>query len=78
MLLINNVMDKTIRYSNHAVKRIFERDINEKQIEQTIRFPDYTKTSFEGKKVAVKKFDEKTINVVYIEKETHIKIITIY
>lgn len=71
-------MDKSIRYSGHAIQRRFERDISEKQIEQTVRFPDYTKTSFEGRKVAVKKFNGKVVNVVYVEKETHINVITVY
>ncbi len=41
-------------------------------------FPDYTKTSFEGRKVAIKKFNGKTANVVYVETETHINVITVY
>ncbi|MDI6721119.1 MAG: hypothetical protein QMD85_01920 [Candidatus Aenigmarchaeota archaeon] len=58
-------MDKPIRYSMHAIQRRIERDVSENLVEQTVRIPDYTKTSFEGRKV-------------YIEKETHISVITIY
>ncbi|MBI2971424.1 MAG: DUF4258 domain-containing protein [Candidatus Aenigmarchaeota archaeon] len=71
-------MAKPIRYSSHAIQRRFERDITERQVEETIRSSDYTKTSFDGRKIAVKKFEGRYVSVVYTEKETHIKIITIY
>jgi hypothetical protein len=68
---------KNIRYTKHAVQRRLERNITDQQINQTLDNPDYT-ISDEGKTVALRKIAEKTIKVVYIEKETYIKIITVY
>ena len=66
-----------IRYTKHAIQRRLERDISHEQIEQTLNNPDYT-VSHGGRKVAVKRFAERTLRIVYIEKEKYIKIITIY
>jgi hypothetical protein len=68
---------KNLRFTNHAVKRKLERNITEEQIQQTLDNPDYT-ISHDGRMVAVKQFSGKIITVVYIEKETFIKIITAY
>ena len=68
---------KNIRYTNHAVRRKLERNITDDQIRQTLGNPDYT-LSQDGKRVAVKQFVGKIITVVYIEKETFIKISTAY
>ena len=69
---------KKIIYTNHAVVRRIERDIEEKTIELIIRQPDYVKTMLDGKKIAIKNVDNKVMSVVYIEKEMHIKVITVY
>ncbi len=68
---------KNIRYTKHAVQRKLERNITDEQIKQTLDNPDYT-ISNEGKRVVVRQIAEKNIKVVYIEKETYIKIITVY
>lgn len=71
-------MEPAIEYSMHAIQRMFERDISEKQVEQTIRNPDYTKTMLDGRKASVKKFNGRTITILYVKKETNIRIITVY
>ena len=59
------------------MQRKLERNITDEQIKQTLDNPDYT-ISNEGKRVVVRQIAEKNIKVVYIEKETYIKIITVY
>ncbi len=68
---------KNIRYTRHAVQRKLERNITDEQIHRILGNPDYT-ISDEGRRVAVRQFAEKNLTVVYIEKETFIKIITVY
>ena len=69
---------KKIVYTNHAIVRRLERDIDEETIEMIINKPDYVKTTFDGRKIAVKKVKDIIINVVYIEDEKLIRIITVY
>ena len=67
---------KNLRFTRHTVKRKLERNITDGQIQQTLDNPDYT-LSHDERRFAVKQFAGKTITVVYIEKETFIKIITV-
>lgn len=54
-----------------------ERTITEKQIKETVDFPEYTLKR--GEEIeSYKKFDSKTLKVVYIQKESYIKVITVY
>ena len=62
--------------SNHAKKRLVERSIKMKDIEEAIDIPDYT-VSKGNKKEAYKKFNGKTIKVVYSEEDKYIKVITL-
>ncbi len=71
-------MKKKIVYTIHAIVRRVERDVEEKTIEMIISQPDYVKTSFDGEKTAVKTINGRTISVVYVEKETLIRVITVY
>lgn len=71
-------MQRNLRYSTHAIYRKLERDIKDDEITLTLNDPDYTLTSFEGRKVAVKNMGPKTIHVVYAEEATHINIVTVY
>jgi hypothetical protein len=66
-----------IEFSFHAKKRLVERGIKEKDIIETINFPDYTIRR--GKEIeSHKKLKDKTLKVVYVNKGKFIKIITIY
>ena len=62
--------------SNHAKKRLIERNIKIRDIEETIEMPDYV-ISRGNKKEAYKKIKEKTLKVVYFEEGKFIKIITL-
>lgn len=71
-------MNGRIIYTNHAKQRMEERDITIKQVEQTVYGPDYTMSSFEGKRTATKKIGNRTINVVYKPEMDNIIVITVY
>ena len=62
--------------SSHAKKRLFERNVNIKYVQDTIAMPDYT-ISRNNKKEAYKKISNKILKVVYIEEDNYIKVITL-
>ena len=68
---------KNVRYTKHALQRKLERGITDEQITQVLESPDYT-ISREGRRIASKRLGGRVVKVVFIEEETHIKIITVY
>ena len=62
--------------SYHAKKRLIERGIKIKDVEETIEMPDYT-ISKGNKKEAYKKIKDKTLKVVYSKEDKYIKVITL-
>ncbi|MFH1376491.1 MAG: DUF4258 domain-containing protein [Candidatus Woesearchaeota archaeon] len=62
--------------SYHAKKRLIERSINIKDIEETIEMPDYTVSKW-NKKEAYRKIKDRTLKVVYFQEEKYIKVITL-
>jgi hypothetical protein len=64
-------------YTNHAKKRMHQRAISEKEILGIIEFPEYTLKR--GEEIeAYKKINNFMTKVVYVIKESYIKIITVY
>ena len=43
--------EKRIIYTVHAIRRKLERDVSDEDILKTIKEPDYTMTSVEGRKI---------------------------
>ncbi|MDP2946800.1 MAG: DUF4258 domain-containing protein [Nanoarchaeota archaeon] len=66
-----------IIYSYHSKKRLKQRGITELDVQHVLKYPIYTKKSFEERKEAVGEINNKRIKVIFIEKENYIKIITI-
>ncbi len=66
-----------IVYSDHARKRLKQRGITTLEVEHILKFPTYIKKSFEGRKEAVGEINNRTMKVVFIEKENYLKIITV-
>ena len=67
---------RKIVFSNHATKRMFERGINEKDVEDAVEKPDY-KVQRGIEKEAYKKLNGGTVKIVYAETESFIRIITV-
>lgn len=66
----------TIILTDHAKKRMAQRAITFKQIQETIEMPHYTVKK--GKKTeAIKNYSEKRIKVVYAVKDKYIKVISV-
>ena len=66
----------TIILTDHAKKRMAERAISFKQVEETIEMPDYAVQK--GKKTeAVKKYGEKRVKIVYAGKDKYKKVISV-
>ncbi len=66
-----------IIYSNHAKKRMKQRNIEDWEIEHILKFPSYVKKTFEGRKEAIGEVKNRKIKVIFIELENYIKIITV-
>ena len=62
--------------SHHAKKRLSERGIKFKDVQETIEMPEYTISKM-NKKEAYKKIKGKTLKVVYAEEDKYIKVITL-
>ena len=66
-----------IIYLSHARDRMRQRGITELDVEDILKHPDYVKKSIKNRKEAVGETRNRTIKVVFIEKESYIKIITV-
>lgn len=65
-----------IIFTDHAKKRIIERDIKIVEVQEAINSPDYI-VNKNNKFEANKKINEKILKVIYIEKNKFIKVITV-
>lgn len=66
----------TIILTDHAKKRMVERAITFRQIQETIEMPDYSVQK--GKKTeAIKKYGEKRVKIVYAGKDKYKKVISV-
>jgi len=62
--------------TEHAKKRMAERAINMKQVQETIEMPDYTVQK--GKKTeAIKTHSGRKIKIIYSAKDKYIKVISV-
>lgn len=66
-----------IIYSDHARKRLKQRGITELEVEHVLKYPNYIKKSFEGRKIAVGEVNRREIKISFIKKENYIKVITV-
>jgi len=69
---------KPVKFSFHAEERRKQRGITELQIIDVIQRPEYFKRMLDGRKVAVKIIQNRTITVVYREEENFIRVITVF
>jgi len=66
-----------IIFTNHALQRMKERGISEKEIKQVISGADYIKHE-SNKIIASKRLNRKTVEAVFVKKNSKIIIITCY
>ena len=77
-IILGVILMKEVIFSRHSISRMFERDINEETVKWVISKPDYSLCRFEDEIEAFKKIGDKTLKVVYVEKESIIKVITLH
>ncbi|MFH1778347.1 MAG: DUF4258 domain-containing protein [Candidatus Omnitrophota bacterium] len=65
-------------YTNHANLRINQRELRKDQVEKAVSRPDKTLSSFKGRMIVQKNFENQTIEVVYKTAAEEIIIITAY
>ena len=74
--LTNIIKRVTIILTDHAKKRMAERAITFKQIQETIDMPDYTIQK--GKKTeAIRKYDGRKLKIVYAGKDKYKKVVSV-
>lgn len=71
-------MGMHIKFTYHAQFRLHERKFTTEQMKSVILNPDFTRQAADGKIVSKKKFNNDTLEVVYIIKKGVFVIITVY
>ncbi|MFH1376816.1 MAG: DUF4258 domain-containing protein [Candidatus Woesearchaeota archaeon] len=66
-----------IIYSEHANKRLKQRGISLLDVEHVLEFPDYVKKSLKNMFEAYGEVKGRKLKVVFIKKESYIKVITV-
>ena len=62
--------------TDYAKKRMSQRAINFKQIQETVEMPEYTVQK--GKTTeAMKRYNDKRLKIVYVAKDKYIKVISV-
>lgn len=71
------MIEKTIKYARHARRRMRWRKISQVEVEQTLKWPERTELTKEGRKNAFKPIGERYIKVTYRELKDEILIISV-
>jgi len=71
-------IEMAIDYSEHAIFRMRHRMISEASVEGTIRNPDFSSTTRLGRSVALKKYGDKFLKVIYEKSNDKITVVTVY
>lgn len=69
-------MEDKLIFTNHAKKRMIERNIKLDEIKEGVEFPDYV-VNKDNKIESYKRIGERLLRIVYIRKGNFIKIITV-
>lgn len=67
-----------IKFSDHALEQIKRRGLSRKKILETVKSPDSELSSSRGRRLLQKKFGGKVLEVVTVEVENEVIIVTAY
>lgn len=67
-----------VDYSEHATFRMRHRAISKANVEDTIRNPDFSSITRFDKTVALKKYGDKFLKVIYEKSNDKITVVTVY
>ncbi len=70
------MVEKEIKYDRHARRRMKWRKISQAEVEQTLKEPDKTESTKEGRRNAFKTIGDRYIKVTYRELKDEILIIS--
>jgi len=74
--------EKIIKLSKHAERQIIERNLNLKEVKETVINPDQVIDSKKGRKIAQKIYKKEgkefLLRVIYVKEGDNMKIITVY
>lgn len=71
-------MMKRILYAEHAIERIYERGISDRQVESAVLEPDLREEGRHDRLEAVKRFGRRKLRVVYKDLPSMHLVITAY
>ena len=66
-----------IAFTFHAKQRMRKRGISEEMVNETLLEPSAVSKGNENKKIAYRKFGEKVVEVVYVEKKEEYVVISV-
>jgi hypothetical protein len=67
-----------IEYTKHATFRMKHRTISKVNVEDTVRDPDFSYITHLGRFVALKKYGDKFLKVIYEKSNDKITVVTVY
>jgi hypothetical protein len=67
-----------IDFTEHAIFRMRQRRITEAHVEDTIGNPDFSSTTRLGRWIALKKYGDRFLKVIYEKSNDKITVVTVY
>lgn len=65
-----------IELTHHAQRKIRQRDLRKAWVQETLRNPEFTVSSYRDRKIAYKRIGKLYLAVVFVEEEKNLVVIT--
>lgn len=69
-------MLKVIEFTNHAKRKIKQRNLKEKWIKETVLNPEFVKNSYQNRQIAYKRYGKLYLKVVFVKEGDKIIVLT--
>lgn len=69
-------MSKLIEFTNHANRKIKQRNLKEKWVKETIFKSEFVKSSYQNRQLAFKRYGKLYLKVVFVKKNDKIIVLT--
>lgn len=66
-----------LNITDHARKRMAERQVEEEEVRETIYYPDSTEMGEDGETIVCRKFGKSEIKVAYLSLPNEIRVLTV-
>ena len=67
-----------IEFTDHALRKMLQRNLKKAWVKETLNKPDYTYPSYQNREIAYKKIGKLFLAVVFIREENSIVVLTAY